>query len=114
MIPNAVIKVLNTTEDKVLEYLSRCDEVFDVPNGYVVRRKDAVHILAPQESLSGRKLMNRCFEILAKLHNTLPTIYAPIKPDNNRAIAFAKKLGFVDDHSDKTHVWFAHRSMQCV
>lgn len=112
MIPQASLEEFNLTEKQVNDYLARCDEVFDLPNGCAVRRGSVVHILAPQKALSGRKLLRECRVRLNELHQNLDVIYANVKKDNTKAQDFALAAGFEVSHIDATHVWFAHRSMQ--
>ncbi len=114
MIPKSVLDTFNLTEHQVSEYLERCDAVFDITNGYAVRRGNVMHILAPQKSLSGRKLLRECQNILSKVHKLFNEIYAPIKHGDTRAISFVEKIGFSIDRTTNTHVWFVHRSERCA
>lgn len=110
MISQVALDTFNITEDQVKAYLRKCDEVFDLPNGYAVRRGDIMHILAPQTALSGRKLIRKCQACLVRVHRNFQTIYAPVKKDNLKAQSFVKRIGFEESRTDDTHVWFAHRS----
>ena len=114
MITEAVLKVLGCGEDKVRAYFDKCDEVFDLTNGFATRKGNVVHVIAPQSALTGRKLINDCRKYLEQVHAKYPVIYAPVKRSNEKAQKFAKKVGFKESKADITHIWFAHRSTQCA
>ena len=113
MIAHAVLSFLGCTEQQLIDYLDRCDEVFNLPNGYAVRKADVMHMIAPQKALSGRKLIRSCQTVLSKVHEKFPVIYAPVKKIDMKSQLFVKKLGFQESKADDTHIWFSHRSLQC-
>lgn len=114
MITEAILKIIGCGEDKVRDYFDKCDEVFELPNGFATRKGNVVHVIAPQPALSGRKLIAECRKYLNQVHKNFPVIYAPIKRDNEKAQKFAKKVGFKESKADITHIWFAHRSTPCA
>lgn len=109
----AALRFLGCSKERLDAYLNGCDEVFPLPNGYAVRKGAVMHILAPQKSLSGRKLLRECERVITLVHQHTKVIQAPVKKTDNKAKKFVKFLGFEEGKEDETHVWFYHRSMLC-
>jgi ABC-type methionine transport system ATPase subunit len=99
---------IGVTEAALQEYLALCDQVFQIPGGYMTRRGDVLHIFAPVNGLSGRKLIQSCKQALESAHKHHARLTCPIPYKNSRAMRFVQHFGFQSYHRTETHVWFQH------